>query len=80
MEGSVGELASGLVVLHHFVMEDREIESQTQFDGVAGWESNLICLIVCLEGILLHLFKKTVLRVLSDVAIVVTNHLYEKSL
>ena len=80
LECSVSELTGGFVVLHHFVVEYREIESKTQFDGVAWWESNLICLVVCLKGILLNLLKKTILSVLSDVAIVVTNHLNEKGL
>jgi len=80
LECSVSELTGGFVVLHHFVVEYREIESKTQFDGVAWWESNLICLVVCLKSILLNLLKKTILSVLSDVAIVVTNHLNEKGL
>ena len=48
LEGLVGEVASGLVVLHHLVVEDREVKGETETDGVAGGKVDLIGLVVCL--------------------------------
>ena len=80
LESFVGELAGGLVVLHDFIVEDREVEGQTELDGVAGWECNNVCLVVSLERVLLYLFEEVSLGVLGDVAVVVANHLDEEGL
>ena len=80
LESFVGELACGLVVLHDFIMEDREVEGQTELDGVAGWECNNVCLVVSLERVLLYLFEEVAFGVLGDIAVVVTNHLDEEGL
>mgnify|MGYP007004968377 CR=1 FL=1 len=39
-----------LVVVHNFVVEDGEVKSKTKLDWVAGWESDLVGLIVGLES------------------------------
>ena len=68
MEGLVSKLASSLVVLHDFVVEDREVEGEAELDRVAGRKRDLVCLLVGLEGILLDGLELVTLGVLSDVA------------
>jgi len=78
LEGLVSEVAGGLVVLHDFVVEDREVEGKSKADGVAGWELDLVGLVVVLEGVLLDALEVVTLGVLGDVSVVVTNHLDEE--
>ena len=80
LEGLVGKLAGGLVVLHHFVVEDGEVQSETELDWVAWWEGDGVSLVVGLEGVLLDLLHELALGVLGDVSVVVTDHLDEESL
>ena len=68
------------MVFHNFIVEDGEVESEAKFNGIAWGEGNLVGFVVCLERVLLHLFKKAALSVFSDVTIVITDHLDEKSL
>ena len=79
-EGVVSKLASLLVVLHDFVVEDGEVEGKSELDWVAWWEGDLVSLLVSCQSFLLHLFELIILGVLGDVAIVVSNHLDEESL
>ena len=62
------------MVLHDFVVEDREVKSKSKLDGVAGWEGNLVSFFVSLECILLNLLKLGTLGVFGDVAVVVSLH------
>jgi hypothetical protein len=80
LKGAVGELAGGLVVFHHLVVEDREVKGETKLDGVAWWELNLVSFVVSFERVLLDLLKLGILGVLSDVAVVVADHLDEEGL
>ena len=80
LEGLVGKIASGLVVLHSFVMEDGEVEGETELDGVAGREVDGVGLVVSLKSGLLDLLEVITLGVLGDVAVVVTDHLDEEGL
>ena len=61
-------------------MEHGKVESQAEFDGVARWECNVVCLVVCLKGFLLDFFKFCVLGIFGNVAVVVPDHLNEESL
>jgi hypothetical protein len=76
----VSELAGSFVVLHHLVVEDGEVECETELDGVARGEGDLVGFIVSLEGGLLDSLHLGTLCVLSDVAVVVADHLHEESL
>ena len=78
LEGFVSELTGGLVVLHDFVVEDGEVQGETELDGVAGRKCNLVGLVVSLECFLLNLFQIVTLGILRNVAEVVTDHLDEK--
>jgi len=80
LEGGVGELAGDLVVLHDLVVEDGEVEGKAELDGVAGGQLDLVGLVVSLQGRLLNLIEEGVTGVLSDVAVVVTDHLDEEGL
>ena len=80
LKGAVGELACGLVVLHHLVVEDREVKGETELDGVAWWELNLVSFVVGFERVLLDLLKLALLGIFSDVAVVVADHLHEEGL
>jgi hypothetical protein len=68
------------VVLHDFVVEDGEVESESELDWVARWECDLISLLVSFESLGLDLLKLLSSCVLRDVAIVVSHHLDEESL
>ena len=78
LEGFVGQFASSRVVLHDFVVEDREVEGETELDWVAWWKFNSVGLVVSLESLLLDTLELLRLGVLGDVAVVVTNHLDEE--
>jgi hypothetical protein len=79
LEGLVSELAGGLMVLHDFVVEDGEVEGETELDGIAGGKGDLVSFVVGLEGVLLDLLHEGTFSVLSDVAVVVADHLDEES-
>ena len=68
------------MVLHDFVVEDGEVEGESEADGVAGWELDLVGLVVVLEGVLLDALEVVTLGILSDVSVVVTNHLDKEGL
>ena len=80
LERLVSKLTCSLVVLHHLVVEDGEIESETELDWVARGKGNLVGLLVCLKRVCLHLLELFTLSILSDVTVVVTDHLDEESL
>ena len=69
------------MVLQHLVVEDGEVKGQTQLDGVAGGKVDLIGLLVRAFRILGDLVERaSILAVLSNVAVVVANHLDEEGL
>merc|ERR1711957_163778 len=80
LEGLVGEVAGGLVVLHGLVMEDGEVKGETELDGVARGEGDAVGLVVGGKGLLLNLLEVVTLGVLGDVTVVVSDHLDEESL
>jgi len=80
LKGAISELAGFLVVLHHFVVENGEVQGQAKLDGITWGKWDLVGLFVGVEGLLLDIFKQISFCVLGDVAIVVANHLDEKSL
>jgi len=80
LESEVSELAGLLVVLHDLVVEHGEVEGEAELDGVAWGQGDLIGLVVSFKSFLLNFFHKVALCVLSDVAVVVTDHLDEESL
>ena len=80
LKSSVCEGAGGGVVLKHFVVEDAEVKGETELDGVACGKIDAVSLLISGLGLLLDIFEECILRVLSDVAIVVANHLHEEGL
>ena len=68
------------MVLHGFVVEDGEVKGESELDGVARGEGDGVGLVVSGKGSLLDLLEVISLGVLSDVAVVVTDHLDEESL
>ena len=80
LEGVVSELAGNLVVLHHLVMENGEVEGQAELDGVAWGQYNLVSLVVRLKSFLLNLLKQVGFCIFSDVAVVVSDHLDKECL
>ncbi len=68
------------MILKHFVVENREVEGKTELDGVASGKVDGVCLFVCFFGLVLDIFELLIFSVLSNVAIVVTDHLHEESL
>ena len=80
LEGAVGQGASFLVVLHHLVVEDGEVEGKAELDGVAGGKVDLVGIVVGFEGLLLDFLKLGIFGVLGNVAVVVAYHLDKKGL
>ena len=80
LESVVGELAGLGVVLQHFVVEDAVVEGESELDGVASGKIDAVGLLVGGLGLLLNFLEEAILRVLSDVAVVVANHLDEEGL
>ena len=80
LEGAVCQLACLGVILEDLVVKDREVEGESELDWVAGGKVDAIGFLVSGFGHLLDLLELVVLGVLSDVAIVVTDHLHEESL
>merc|ERR1711957_266507 len=80
LEGLVGEVTGGLVVLEGFVVEDGEVKGESELDGVAGRELNGVGFVVSGEGSLLDLLEVVALGVLGNVAVVIADHLDEEGL
>ena len=80
LQGQVRKLARLRVVLHHLVVEDREVEGEAELDGVAGREVDYVRLLVALEGFAFHRLEQVTLGVLCNVAVVVSHHLHEEGL
>ena len=80
LESAISELASLGVILQDFVVEDGEVQGEAELDWVAWGKIDSVSLLVGYLGGLLDLLKLGVLGVLSDVTIVVTDHLDEESL
>lgn len=78
LESSLSECASLLVILHDFVVEDREVQGEAELDGVAGGQGDLQGLLVGLEGLSLDMLELLSLGGLGDVAVVVSHHLDEE--
>jgi len=78
LQGVVSELAGLFVVLHNFIVENREVQGQAKLDGVAWGKWDLVGLFVSVESLLLDIFEKISLCVLGDVAVVVADHLDEE--
>ena len=76
----IGQDASFLVVFHDFIVENREVEGQSELDGVAGWEIDGIGFGVGLECLLFDLLQLVSLGSLGNVSIVISYHLHEKCL
>ena len=83
LQSSLSELASLLDVAHHFVVEDGEVQSESEPDGVAslqGSDGDVLGLLVALESLDLAFLELGALGVFGDVAAVVSDHLEEESL
>jgi len=80
LESLVGKLASLAVILHHFVVKHREVESKAELDRVASGKVDIVGGVVCFEGRLLDLLELVISGVFGNVTIVVANHLYEEGL
>jgi hypothetical protein len=75
IEGRLGELAGGLLVLEDFVEAHRVVEGETETDGVSGiedLEGDLLSLLVELGGLLLVLL---ISDELCEITVIVTSHL-----
>ena len=68
------------MVLEHLVVENREVEGEAELDGVASGEIDAVGLLVGGLCLLLDLLEEGVLGVLSDVAVVVADHLDKEGL
>ena len=70
-----------LVVVHNFVMEDREVKSKTKSDWVAGVQRlrSGLCKNVILKSSIFDLFDIIFSGALCNVSIIVTDHLVEES-
>ena len=81
-QGLLTEFAGLLVVVHHFVVEHGEVQSQTKSDWVAGVQrlrSGLSKLVV-VESAIFDGIELTSLGALGDVSVVISDHLVEEGL
>jgi len=67
-------------VLHSFVVEYGEVESETEFDWAAGREIDRHSFLVCIKGLVSNLSEMGVFRGLCHVAVVVSDHFDEEAL
>ena len=81
-EGGLTKLTGLLVVVHHFVMEHGEVESQSQSDWVAGVQTlgGGLSELVVLKGTVLDTFELIGLGALGNVSVVVSDHFVEECL
>ena len=81
-QGLLTKLTGFLVVVHHLVVEHREVKGQSKSDWVAGIEAlaSSLCVVVVLEGSVLNSLELISLGVFSNVSVVVTHHLLEEGL
>jgi len=80
-QSSFSEFASLLMVVHNFVMEDREVKGKTKSDwvaGVKGLRGSLGQLIV-LKSTGLDSFDFIGIGALGNVSVVISHHLVEES-
>ena len=68
------------MILHHFIVEHREVQGQSQLDRVAGWEGDPISFLVGLKGFTLDFLELGALGGLSNVSVIVTYHLDKEGL
>ena len=80
LEGTVGKLASLRVILQDLVVEDGEVKSKSELNGVASGKINRVSFFIGTLCLLLDILEGSLLGVLGDVAVVITNHLDEESL
>jgi len=80
LESGISEFASLGVILEDLVVEDGEVEGESELDGVAGGKINSIGFLVGDLGLTLNFVELSILGVLGNVAVVVTDHLDEESL
>ena len=80
LQSVVGKFTSLGVVLEHFVVEHREVESQTKFDRVAGGEIDGVSLFISLLGLLLDFLEFRILGIFGNIAVVVADHFDEEGL
>jgi hypothetical protein len=78
LEGVISQLTGLGVILKHLIVENREVQSETELNWVACGQVNLVSLLVSFLGRVLYLLKTVIFCVLSNVAIVVTDHLDEE--
>ena len=68
------------MILQHLIVEDGEVQGETQLDGVAGCQIDSIGLFICLFSSTLRLLQLIAFRVLCHVAVVICDHLDEEGL
>ena len=68
------------MVLHDFVVEDREVKGKAELDWVAGGKGDLVGAVVGFEGVRFGGLEVSTLGVLGNVTIVVTDHLDKEGL
>ena len=68
------------MVLEHFVVEHREVESQTKFDRVAGGEIDGVSLFISLLSLLLDFLEFRILGIFGNIAVVIADHFDEEGL
>jgi len=81
-ESGLTKLTGLLVVVHHFVMEHGEVESQSQSDWVAGVEGlgGGLSMLVVLESAIFDSVELVFLGAFGNISVVISNHLVEESL
>merc|ERR1712025_967911 len=82
LEGSAGHLACLIWVAKNFIVEDREVEGQTQADGVGHCKlaGSTHCIIICPLGFVCSTTFLVTISEFSNVPVVVALHLMVEDL
>ena len=81
-KSSFSKLASFLVVVHDFVVEDTEVQGKSKSDWVASieWLWELVGIVVSIKSSIFDLLESGIMGWFRNVSVVVSDHLVEESL
>ena len=80
-ESGFSEFTGLLVVVHNFIVEDREVKSKTKSDWVAGIQrfGRISSFLIVVKGSIFDDIKLITLGALSNVSVVISDHFVEES-
>jgi hypothetical protein len=79
-ESGFSEFTGLLVVVHNFIVEDREVKSKSKSDWVAGIQrlGRFLSMLIVFEGTIFDDIELITLGALSNVSVVISDHFVEE--